>query len=137
MDYKRFNARLNLDHRINDTFKFGFSTTLTQGINNWGSNAVMNEALRNLPLGRPYLDDGVTPRFKTWNDGIATNPLSEIVPGVYIDERVYSRIFVPAYFQINFNPDLIFTTTFGPDLRFTRRGEFRGRSYQRQTFRTC
>ncbi len=82
--------------------------------------------MRNLPLGRPYLDDGVTPRFKTWNDGIATNPLSEIVPGVYIDERVYSRIFVPAYFQINFNPDLIFTTTFGPDLRFTRRGEFRG-----------
>ena len=82
--------------------------------------------MRNLPLGRPYLDDGVTPRFKTWNDGIATNPLSEIVPGVYIDERVYSRIFVPAYFQINFNPDLSFTTTVGPDLRFTRRGEFRG-----------
>ncbi len=55
MDYERINARLNLDHRINDMFKFGMSTTLTQATNNWGSNAVMNEALRNLPLGRPYM----------------------------------------------------------------------------------
>ena len=125
MDYERINARLNLDHRINDMFKFGMSTTLTQATNNWGSNAVMNEALRNLPLGRPYLDDGVTPRMFTWNDGIATNPLAEIVPGAYIDERLSTRIFLPTYLQITFNPDLRFTTTFGPDLRFVRRGEFR------------
>tara|TARA_A100001015_G_scaffold205580_1_gene229849 strand:+ start:22 stop:1233 length:1212 start_codon:yes stop_codon:yes gene_type:complete len=30
MDYERMNARINLDHRINDMFKFGMSTTLTQ-----------------------------------------------------------------------------------------------------------
>jgi len=126
MDYERINARLNLDHRINDMFKFGMSTTLTQATNNWGSNAVMNEALRNLPIGRPYLDDGVTPRMFTWNDGIATNPLAEIVPGAYIDERLSTRIFLPTYLEVTFNPDLKFTTTFGPDLRFVRRGEFRG-----------
>lgn len=126
MDYERINARVNLDHRINDMFKFGMSTTLTQATNNWGSNAVMNEALRNLPLGRPYLEDGVTPRFNTWNDGIATNPLAEIVPGAYIDERLSTRIFLPTYLQVTINPDLKFTTTFGPDLRFVRRGEFRG-----------
>lgn len=126
MDYERINARLNLDHRINDMFKFGMSTTLTQATNNWGSNAVMNEALRNLPIGRPYLDDGVTPRMFTWNDGIATNPLAEIVPGAYIDERLSTRIFLPTYLQVTISPDLKFTTTFGPDLRFVRRGEFRG-----------
>ena len=126
MDYERINARLNLDHRINDMFKFGMSTTLTQATNNWGSNAVMNEALRNLPIGRPYMDDGVTPRMFTWNDGIATNPLAEIVPGAYIDERLSTRIFLPTYLEVTFNPDLKFTTTFGPDLRFVRRGEFRG-----------
>jgi TonB-linked SusC/RagA family outer membrane protein len=126
MDYERITARLNLDHRINDMFKFGMSTTLTQATNNWGSNAVMNEALRNLPLGRPYLEDGVTPRFNTWNDGIASNPLSEIVPGAYIDERLSTRIFLPTYLQVTFNPDLTFTSTFGPDVRYSRRGEFRG-----------
>ncbi len=126
MDYERINARLNLDHRINDMFKFGMSTTLTQATNNWGSNAVMNEALRNLPIGRPYMEDGVTPRMFTWNDGIATNPLAEIVPGAYIDERLSTRIFLPTYLEVTFNPDLKFTTTFGPDLRFVRRGEFRG-----------
>ena len=126
MDYERINARINLDHRINDMFKFGMSATLTQATNNWGSNAVMNESLRQLPLGRPYLDDGVTPRMFTWNDGIATNPLAEIVPGAYVDERLSTRIFLPTYLQVNFNPDLTFTSTFGPDLRFVRRGEFRG-----------
>ena len=126
MDYERINARINLDHRINDMFKFGMSATLTQATNNWGSNAVMTEALRQLPLGRPYLDDGVTPRLNTWNDGIATNPLSEIVPGAYVDERLSTRVFLPTYLQVNFSPDLTFTTTFGPDLRFVRRGEFIG-----------
>ena len=126
MDYERINARVNLDHRINDMFKFGMSTTLTQATYNYGSNSVMNEALRQLPLGRPYLDDGVTPRMFTWNDGIATNPLAEIVPGAYIDERLSTRLFIPTYLQVNLNNDLTFTTTFGPDLRFVRRGEFRG-----------
>lgn len=126
MDYERINARVNLDHRINDMFKFGMSTTLTQATNNWGSNAVMNESLRNLPLGRPYMEDGVTPRFNSWNDGIATNPLAEIVPGAYIDERLSTRIFLPTYLQVTLSPDLTFTSTFGPDLRFVRRGEFRG-----------
>jgi len=126
MDYERINARVNLDHRINDMFKFGMSTTLTQATNNWGSNAVMNEALRNLPLGRPYLEDGVTPRFNTWNDGIASNPLSEIVPGAYVDERLSTRVFLPTYLQVTFSPDLTFTSTFGPDVRYSRRGEFRG-----------
>ena len=125
MDYERINARLNLDHRINDMFKFGMSVTLTQAINNWGSNAVMGEALRNIPVGNPYDEDGNI-NFNTWNDGIASNPLSELVPGAYIDERRSSRIFTPTYIQVNFTPDLTFTTTFGPDIRFRRRGEFRG-----------
>jgi TonB-linked SusC/RagA family outer membrane protein len=125
MDYERFTGRLNLDSRINDNFKFGFSMTLSNSENNWGSNAVMGEALRNIPLGNPYDANG-NPNFNTWNDGIASNPLSEIVPGAYYDERKATRIFAPVYVTINLTPELEFTSTFGPDLRFSRRGEFRG-----------
>jgi hypothetical protein len=101
------------------------SVTLSQAINNWGSNAVMGEALRNIPVGNPYDENGNI-NFNTWNDGIASNPLSELVPGAYIDERRTTRIFIPTYVQVNLNPDLTFTSTFGPDIRFRRRGEFRG-----------
>jgi len=125
MDYERINARLNLDHRINDMFKFGMSVTLTQAINNWGSNGVVGEALRTLPMGVPYNDDGSI-KFLPANDGIASNPLAEFVPGAYEDERHSTRLFSPMYLQVDLAENLRFTSTFGPDLRFTRRGQFRG-----------
>ena len=125
MDYERISTRLNLDHRINDIFKFGMSVSLTQAINNWGSNAVLGEALRNIPLGNPYDTEGNI-NFNTWNDGIASNPLAELVPGAYEDERHSTRIFAPTYLQVKLSPDLTFTSTFGPDIRFSRQGEFRG-----------
>ena len=124
MDFTRFNARLNLDNKINDTFKFGFSLTLTQSSQNYGSDATLGEAYRNIPLGNPYDADGNI-NFNTWNDGIASNPLSELVENAYIDERNTTRLFAPVYLTINLTPELEFTSTFGPDIRFNRRGEFR------------
>jgi TonB-linked SusC/RagA family outer membrane protein len=124
MDFTRFNARLNLDNKINDIFKFGFSMTLTESTQNYGSNATLGESYRNIPLGNPYDADGNI-NFNTWNDGIASNPLSEIVDDAYIDERTATRLFAPVYLTVNLMPELIFTTTFGPDIRFNRRGEFR------------
>jgi TonB-linked SusC/RagA family outer membrane protein len=126
MDFERVTGRLNLDHRINDTFKFGISMLLSNSVNNWGSSAVMSEALSNIPIGKPYADDGSI-NFFAFNDGIRTNPLSELVPGAYVDERISTRFFAPVYLQINLMDGLQFTSTFGPDMRFRRRGEFRDR----------
>ena len=126
MDYERITFRTNLDQRINDTFKFGISMLVSDATNNWGSSAVMGEALGNIPLAKPYDDQGNL-NFFAFNDGIRTNPLSELVPGAYVDERVSTRIFAPVYLQIKLTDDFQFTSTFGPDLRFRRRGEFRDR----------
>ena len=126
MDFERVTGRLNLDHRINDTFKFGISMLLSNSVNNWGSSAVMSEALSNIPIGKPYADDGSI-NFFAFNDGIRTNPLSELVPGAYVDERISTRFFAPVYLKINLMDGLQFTSTFGPDMRFRRQGEFRDR----------
>jgi TonB-linked SusC/RagA family outer membrane protein len=126
MDYKRLSGRLNLDHTVNDIFKAGISFTVSNSIQNWGSSAVMGEALGNVPLAIPYEEDGVTPRFLPSNDGIRTNPLNEILPNAFVDERKVTRIFSPIYLQANILEGLKFTTTFGPDIRFYQRGEFRG-----------
>lgn len=126
MDYNRITGRVNLDHKISKVFKSGISFTVSNSVQNWGSNATMGEALGNVPLGRPYEDDGVTPKFLPTNDGIRTNPLNEIVENAYIDERKVTRIFSPIYLQAAIIDGLTFTSTFGPDIRFYQNGEFRG-----------
>ncbi len=125
MDFERFTGRLNLDHKISDVFKIGMSFTISHSIQNFGSNAVMGEALSNNPLGVPYDANGA-PIFLPTNDGIRTNPLSELVDGAYVDERKVTRVFAPVYLNINIAEGLKWTTNFGPDIRYYRQGEFRG-----------
>ena len=83
----------------------------------------MQESLANNPLGVPYDDEGNL-KFLPTNDGIRTNPLSELVEGAYQDERQQTRIFAPLYLDINIMEGLKWTTTFGPDIRIGRRGTF-------------
>ena len=124
-DYERFSGRINLDHRINDIFKIGASFLITNSIQNWGSSATIGEALSNNPLGVPYDAEGNL-LFLPTNDGIRTNPLNELVPDAYIDERKFTHIFAPIYLEIDIMDGLQWKTTFGPDIRLGRRGQFRG-----------
>ncbi|MFP4291814.1 MAG: SusC/RagA family TonB-linked outer membrane protein, partial [Cyclobacteriaceae bacterium] len=124
MDYQRLTARINLDHKLNDIFKIGTSTLVSSSLQNWGSNATLGEAISNNPLGVPYNEDGSI-RFLPTNDGIRTNPLSEIVDNAYIDERRFTRIFTPLYLEAQIVEGLQYRANFGPDIRFRRQGEFR------------
>ncbi len=124
-DYERFTGRLNIDHRINKTFKIGASFMVSNSVQNWGSNATIGEALANNPLGVPYDVDGEL-LFLPTNDGIRTNPLNELVDGAYIDERKWTRIFAPIFLDIDIAEGLQWRTLFGPDIRLGRRGQFRG-----------
>ena len=125
MDYTRITTRINIDHKISDIFKIGVSATGAFSIQNWGSSATMGEAVANNPLGLPFDEEGNL-RFLPTNDGIRTNPLNEIEPGAYEDERRVNRIFIPIYLEANIIEGLKYRLNFGPDLRYERRGEFRG-----------
>ncbi|MDF9796050.1 TonB-linked SusC/RagA family outer membrane protein [Catalinimonas alkaloidigena] len=124
-DYQRFTGRLNIDHNISDRFKVGMSSFLSTSTQNWGSNATLSEAINNNPLGQPYNEDG-TPKFLPIADGIRTNPLNELVPGAYVDERDFTRIFTSMYFQANIIEGLQYKLLFGPDIRYRRQGVFQG-----------
>lgn len=125
MDYQRLTGRVNLDHKLNDIFSAGISFTVSNAVQNWGSSATMGEALGNVPLGPTHEEDGVTLKFLPTNDGIRTNPLNEIAEGAFVDERKVTRIFSPIYIRANIMEGLTFSSTFGPDIRFFERGEFR------------
>lgn len=124
-DYERFTARLNLDHSVTDWLKVGMSSFLSSATQNWGSNGVMSEAVNNNPLGQPYNEDG-TPKFLPIADGIRTNPLNELIPGAYVDERDFTRIFTSMYLEANIIEGLQYKLLFGPDIRYRRRGVFQG-----------
>ena len=125
MDYQRTTGRINLDHSINDLFKVGMSSLISHSIQNWGSSATFEEAISNNPLGEPYDEEGNLVFLPT-NDGIRTNPLNELVPGAYVDERKFTRIFAPVYLEAKIADGLQYKVTFGPDIRYYRQGEFRG-----------
>ncbi|MBX2817788.1 MAG: TonB-dependent receptor [Saprospiraceae bacterium] len=124
MDFQRITGRINLDHKINDVFSAGVSFLLSNSKQNWGSGATLGEAIGNIPVGFPYQEDGVTPRFLPTNDGIRTNPLNEVFGNSFVDERRTTRVFAPIYVQANIAEGLVFKSTFGPDIRFRRRGQF-------------
>ena len=125
MDFQRLTGRINLDHKISNVFKAGISFLATSSTQNWGSSATLGEAIANNPLGVPFDEATGEILFLPTNDGIRTNPLSELVENAYVDERRVTRIFAPVYLNVNITEGLKFTTTFGPDIRLRRRGEFR------------
>ena len=122
-DYERINGTLNLDHEINDVFKVGLSTLTSFSTQNYGNNNVMFEALANNPLGVPFDEEGNI-RLLPTNDGIRTNPLSELVPNAFVDERRAIRIFAPLYLEVKIAEGLRYKANFGPDIRLQRRGFF-------------
>ncbi|WP_339925599.1 TonB-dependent receptor [uncultured Cyclobacterium sp.] len=124
MDYTRATARINLDHKISNIFKVGTSFLASFAIQNWGSGSAIGEAVSNNPLGVPYNEDGSL-RFLPTNDGIRTNPLNELEPGAYIDERRSNRIFAPVYVEAKILDGLTFRINAGPDIRYNRIGNFR------------
>lgn len=124
-DFKRLSGRINLDHTLNDRIRVGTSTLVSYSVQNWGSDATLGEALSNNPLGVPY-DDAGNLIFLPTNDGIRTNPLNEVAPNAYIDERTFARIFPSIYVDAKLTEGLTFRSNVGADFRTGRRGIFSG-----------
>ena len=124
MDYQRYSVRLNLDHQVTKWLKVGASNYINRTIQNFGSTSAWGEAIANNPLGLPVDPATGEIRFLPTNDGIRTNPLSELVEGAYEDERIFHTIFSSLYAQADIIDGLKYTLTFGPEVRFGRRGWF-------------
>ena len=118
MDYARYSIRLNLDHQLNDWLKMGTSSYINRTEQNFGSISAWREAITNNPLGLPRDTETGEIRFLPTNDGIRTNPLSELVPGAYIDERIFHTIFTSLYARADIAKGLQYQVTFGPEVRF-------------------
>lgn len=119
-----FHSRL--DFKLNNHFKFGLSSYLTYAISSGENLNPYALALRQNPLGSPYLSDGVTLNFKPINDALLTNPLFEIIKGAQIDEGKTLRIFNSLYSELKVMDGLTYRVNFGPDYRINKTKRFIG-----------
>lgn len=123
-NFNRYTLRINLDHEVNDHFRIGTSTLLSRFDQAYGVNPYGN-ALSTNPLGDPYNEDG-TLDFRPADDGLATNPLSDLVPGKVLDDRERLRVFSNIFAEYDITNNLNYRMNFGPDMQAYRRGVFQG-----------
>ena len=93
-DYKRYSARLNLDHSVNDKLSLGASAMLARSINNRiiSDNTVFGpfaNAIAAAPIYPVKLDNG------EWSSPNYTNPraLAELVKGEAANLRILGNVF--------------------------------------------
>ncbi len=124
-DFTRYTFRVNLDHKINDKLRVGTSTLAVHGVRNGENFNPLGGALQENPLGKPFDDEGNI-IFLPTQDGLRTNPYSEIVPGAILDERKNYRIFNSIYGEWTILEGLKYRFNFGPDFSIDRYGRFFG-----------
>ncbi|WP_395768303.1 SusC/RagA family TonB-linked outer membrane protein [Aquirufa sp.] len=124
-DFSRTTFRVNLDHKINDKIKIGLSTLIVNSVRNGENLNLLAGAMQENPLGEPYDAQGNLVFLPT-NDGLRTNPFSELVTGVNVDENKRYRTFNSLFGEWDIAKGLKYRVNFGPDLTVGRAGRFIG-----------
>ncbi len=124
-NYNRNVLRVNLDHNITDNFKIGLSSFMNYSVRNGESFNPLGGAFRENPLGQPYNEDGSL-NFLPTEDGLRSNPFSELVDGAIVNKRRSNRMFAGLYAEWNILEGLKYRFNFGPDFRIDKYDNFQG-----------
>ncbi|WP_304236915.1 TonB-dependent receptor [Jiulongibacter sediminis] len=125
-DYGRSVLRVNLDHQLSKNISMGMSSFINYSVRNGESFNPLGGAMRENPLGVPYNPDGSL-NFLPTEDGLRSNPFSEIVEGANVDRRRTNRMFSGLYAQAQIIDGLTYRLNFGPDFQIDKRDVFQGR----------
>jgi TonB-linked SusC/RagA family outer membrane protein len=125
-DFNRNVLRVNLDHQLTKNISMGMSTFINYSVRNGESFNPLGGAMRENPLGQPYNEDGSL-NFLPTEDGLRSNPFSEIVPGAYIDRTKTNRMFSGIYAEAKIIDGLTYRLNLGPDFNIEKRDLFQGR----------
>ena len=122
--FQRQAFRLNLDHKVNDRFRIGTSTQISNSTQDWGSNPY-GGALATSPISQPYDDQGNL-ISNPGNDPLIYNPLADFEDGALTDERKSLRVFGNIFAELDLLEGMRYRVNFGPDLIDGQRGLFQG-----------
>lgn len=125
LDFTRNSLRANIDHQVNNRLKVGISSYMMYSIRNGENLNPYANTLNANPLGAAFNADGSL-IFEPTNDALLSNPLSEIEPGVNIDNTKKYRIFNSIYAEVKILEGLTYRLNLGPDFTQSRWGRFIG-----------
>jgi TonB-linked SusC/RagA family outer membrane protein len=125
LDFTRNSLRANIDHEVNKRLKVGISSYMMYSIRNGENLNPYANTLNANPLGAAFNADGSL-IFEPTNDALLSNPLSEVVDGVNIDNTKRYRIFNSIYAKVKIIDGLTYRLGLGPDFTQSRWGRFIG-----------
>jgi TonB-linked SusC/RagA family outer membrane protein len=120
----RYNAKMNVDHKINNIFKVGSSMLFTYKNHDARDGGVFGRSMSMTSITHPYTAEGEI--IKTPNPRYAahSNPLLDEIDGAYQDNRESTRFFGNSYLEITPTKDLTFKSIFAVDRTNTRLGSY-------------
>lgn len=120
----RYNAKLTLDHKINNIFKAGSSLLFTYKNHDARNSSVFGQALKMTTITHPYTQAGTL--IPTPNPRYAAhcNPLLDEIDGAYQNNRLSSRFFGNAYLEITPLKGLLLKSIFALDHQNLRNGTY-------------
>ncbi|MDO6801738.1 TonB-dependent receptor [Wenyingzhuangia sp. 1_MG-2023] len=122
--FERGSLRINLDHKVNDAFKFGVSSFISRSKQNITQNDLFDNVLRLNPLGIPYDEEGNILFRPTNDESQRVNPYSDIQNSV--SEQFKTRVFASIFAEYAFSESLSYRLNVGPDMQFGKKGYFYG-----------
>lgn len=123
-ELKRYNAKVNLDHKINKWAKVGTSILFTHRDQDRRENAVFTRYLTMTSIAHPYNADGSIIEKPSSFYEAHCNPLLDEPEGVYQHNIQGNRFFGNVYAEITPIKGLTFKSLFNLDYRHRRDGMY-------------
>lgn len=122
---KRYNARINLDHKISKSLSAGVNLQYT--IRNWDrrDDDIFGQLIKMHSMAEPYLSDGTILDRPSELALSHTNPLLNEVPGYYVNNTKDNRLFGNVHLEWELMTGLKFKSMFGIDQQSSRKGEYK------------
>lgn len=124
-NYKVYSTRIRVDQEINKWITAGLNIQASYTHQN-GRNGILEDALRSIPLGQIYNEDGSINPHPIAGDTSTPSVLADEQPGVYKNRTNSGRIYVNGYIEYKPIKGLSFKTLLSGAYDTSRRGTFHG-----------
>lgn len=124
-DYKVYSTRLRIDQEINKWITAGFNVQASYTHQN-GRNGILEDAIRAIPLGQLYNEDGSINPTPIAGDTSTPSILADEQPGVYKNRTNTGKIYVNGYVEYKPIKGLSVKSLLSGSYATTRRGTFHG-----------
>jgi TonB-dependent starch-binding outer membrane protein SusC len=121
---KRYNGRINLDHKITKNLSTGINLQYT--FRDWDRRAdnIYSQLIKMHAMAEPYLSDGTILDRPSELALSHTNPLLNEVPGYYVNNVRNNRLFGNVFLDWELTKGLRFKSVLGIDQQSSREGEY-------------